>query len=223
MMKQISLSLTTLFLCSSCAFHSAGDDNQHKTEFAINKMRTDIEELKQDFNSNQMELNILEGKILSQDTSLTQMKEKTLDSWQNRLEKYQQVIASMEKKLEGIEKKHEKISREIYELTRHANDTTTALSQYKARIADLENLLAYQNDRLKEVASLRTTLENWAQKENFDGQLKRYKVQKGDTLKKIAKNLGTTPERLKELNQLTDDTIYAEQEILLPANTKGEE
>jgi len=200
-----------ILMLSSCSFQSTPNDEQ-KVEFAMHKMRTDIEELKQDINSNQIELNILEGKILNQDNSLTAIKEKTLDSQQERLEKFQQLIGSIEKKMRQIEYKQEKMLDDIHELTRHANDTTTALSQYKTRISELENLISYQNEQIKEVTSVRTHLSELAS----DNSFKKYRVQKGDTLKKIAKNANTTLEQLKTINHLPDDRIYVDQELFLP-------
>lgn len=205
-----------LLFFTSCSFQPSANEEQHKTEFALHKMRTDIEELKQDLNSNQMELNILEGKILNQDNSLSSIKEKTLDSWQDRLEKFQQTIAGLDKRMHAMEKKQEKITESVNELTRHANETTTALSQYKSRIAELENLISFQNDRIKEVTSLRQSLETMANQEKNSPETQKYRVQKGDTLKKIAKAMKTTPEELKDLNRLSDDMIYVDQEILIP-------
>ena len=43
-----------------------------------------------------------------------------------------------------------------------------------------------------------------------------YKVKSGDSLEKIAKEHGTTPKVLKELNNLQKDTIYVGQNLVLP-------
>ena len=43
-----------------------------------------------------------------------------------------------------------------------------------------------------------------------------YKVKSGDSLEKIAKEHGTTPKAIKELNHLQKDTIYVGQNLHLP-------
>lgn len=43
-----------------------------------------------------------------------------------------------------------------------------------------------------------------------------YKVKSGDSLDKIAKEHGTTPKVIKELNNLQKDTIYVGQNLVIP-------
>lgn len=43
-----------------------------------------------------------------------------------------------------------------------------------------------------------------------------YKVKSGDSLEKIAKEHGTTPKAIKDLNSLQKDTIYVGQHLVLP-------
>lgn len=48
-----------------------------------------------------------------------------------------------------------------------------------------------------------------------------YKVVAGDSLSKIAKNINTTVQDIKTLNNLKSDTIYIGQTLKIPGKTEG--
>jgi len=200
----------TLF--SSCSFQSSpSNDPQHKLEFAIHNIKTQVEELRQELNSHQMDLHILEGKFLNQDSSLALIREKNIEVEQLKLDKIIHRLDSFAKQISFLEKTQAAMHTGIQELHLHANDTTTALAQYKSRINELESLI---NERVKEFIAIRHDLEELARP--IPQVYKKYRVQRGDTLKKIAKHANVSLEHLKELNHLHSDVIYVEQELLLP-------
>jgi LysM repeat protein len=43
-----------------------------------------------------------------------------------------------------------------------------------------------------------------------------YRVKAGDSIEKIARQFGTTPEQIKKINQLHNDLILVGQEIRVP-------
>lgn len=206
--------ITAIVVCGllpSC-FQSSFNNQQNSLEFSLHKIQTEIEELKQDLNTHQMELNILEGKFLNQDNILASIREEILEKEQKQCNDIQLRLELCEKKIHFFEQQKDKLVNELKELNLHARSTTTALSQYKSKISELE---VFINEKLKEFTSIRHELKVISEPLSLVNP-KTYRVQKGDTLKKIAKVMNISLEELKEVNHLQGDTIYIEQELIIP-------
>lgn len=67
-----------------------------------------------------------------------------------------------------------------------------------------------------------TSSETSDESETTTAEEKTYKVAKGDTLNKIAKEYGVTVEALKAANNLTDDNIFVGQTLKIPAKDGNE-
>lgn len=206
--------ITAIVVCGllpSC-FQSSFNNQQNPLEFSLHKIQTEIEELKQDLNTHQMELNILEGKFLNQDNILASIREEISEKEQKQCNDIQLRLELCEKKIHFFEQQKDKLVNELKELNLHARSTTTALSQYKSKISELE---VFINEKLKEFTSIRHELKVISEPLSLVNP-KKYRVQKGDTLKKIAKAMNISLEELKEVNHLQGDTIYIEQELIIP-------
>lgn len=208
------LCITAIVICGllpSC-FQSSFNSQQNPLEFSLHKVQTEIEELKQDLNTHQIELNILEGKFLNQDNILASIREEMTEKEQKQFNDITHRLDLCEKKILSFWKQKDKLFNELKELNLHAHSTTTALSQYKSRISELETLI---NEKLKEFTSIRHELKVISEPLSL-AVPKKYRVQKGDTLKKIAKTMNISLDELKEINHLQGDTIYIEQELVIP-------
>jgi len=117
-----------------------------------------------------------------------------------------------QKKLNQLTKKQSKIVSDIRQLSSHANDTTTALSQYKDKIAQFEKSIAFQTEQIGELIKLKEGVAKLTQLENQ----KLYTVKSGDSLEKIAREHRTSVEVIKKLNQMTTDLIVIDQLLNLP-------
>ena len=53
--------------------------------------------------------------------------------------------------------------------------------------------------------------------------IRNYEVQKGDTLYDISRDIGTSVERIKEINNLNDNTIYFDKTIKLPYEVQSKD
>jgi len=206
-----------LFLFAGCsAINSSPKEERAKTEMALRKMRTDLDEVKHDLNSNQMELHILEGKVLNQDTSLASLKEQTLDQQQAKIHSAVSLLSGLEKKTSHLEKKIDDALSDIRKLTLHANETTTALTQYQDKINEVEKHIVQQNLKLGEVSAIKNTIKELLKSTT---QTFTYTVKNGDTLERIAKTYSTSVETLKRINKVQDDVIYPGQELLIPTSS----
>ena len=206
---------------SGCSFSSSPKQEKHKMELSLHKVRTDLEEVKHDLNTYEIEHHVLEGKLLDQEALITSIKQNTLDAQQNKIDQISQDLTNIEKKFTSISKQQEKILIDIRQLSTHANETTTALSQYKEKIAQFEKNMHIQNQQINEFMQIKNTLKEFASstlklsQKNGEENALSYIVKSGDTLRKIADNYQTTTTHLQNLNNLIDDRIYIGQELTI--------
>lgn len=201
-----------LILLTGCASLSSSKGEKHQMELSLHKVRTEVEEIKHDLNTYEIEHHVLEGKLIDQEQTIGLLKGQIAELKSGKLESFMQEVQTLEKKLHQISKKQDKIVSDIRQLSSHANDTTTALSQYKEKIAHFEKAISSQNQQLKELTKLK---DGVAKLTKFERQ-KVHCVKSGDSLEKIARENGTTVEELKKLNQMTTDLIVVDQLLNLP-------
>jgi len=201
-----------LILLSGCASLSSSKGEKHQMELSLHKVRTEVEDIKHDLNTYEIEHHVLEGKLIDQEQTISALKQQVAELKSGKLESFLQELQTLEKKLHQVSKKQGKIVSDIRQLSSHANDTTTALSQYKDKIAQFEKSIASQTHQIKELTKLSEGIAKLAQLESQ----KVYSVKSGDSLEKIARKHGTTVEELKKLNQMTTDLIVIDQLLNLP-------
>jgi LysM repeat protein len=211
-MKKIvskSLFLLPLFFVGCASLTSSPKEEKHQMELSLHKVRTDVEDIKHDLNTYEIEHHVLEGKLIDQEQTITSLKQQVAELKQGKLESFTQEIQALEKNLTQLAKKQEKIISDIRQLSSHANETTTALTQYKEKIAQFEKVVLTQNEQIKELVKVQQGLASL-------GQMKIYTVKGGDSLEKIAREKGLSVEELKKKNNLSSDLIVIGQELLLP-------
>jgi LysM repeat protein len=199
---------------SSCTSWNSAREETHKTEITLHKIRTEVEDLKHDLNTSDIELHILEGKLLDQEEQLHALKEQLVDEQNNKLQELQHAILTFNKKITLLEKKQEELNGDIKHLVTHANDTTTALSQYKEKIYEIEKHVLSQNKKFEEVAKVKKTLEAFSSDQK--NEIITYVIREGDSLQKISKQFSISIEELKKINHLKDDLIFSGQTLHIP-------
>ncbi|WP_158307188.1 LysM peptidoglycan-binding domain-containing protein [Simkania negevensis] len=180
---------------------------------SLHKVRTEVEEIKHDLNTYEIEHHVLEGKLIDQEQTIANLKQQVSDLKQGKLETFASEIQNIDKKIVQVAKKQDKILSDIRQLSSHANETTTALAQYKEKITQFEKAIAVQKEQIQDIVKLR---EGLAKLTNASELSNRYVVQPGDSLEKIARVKGTSVEAIKQTNNLSTDLIVVGQEILLP-------
>ncbi len=175
-------------------------------------MRTEVEDIKHELNTYEIEHHIIEGKLIDQEQTIASLKHQVAELKSGKLDSFVQELQNLEKKLQQVSKKQDKIVTDIRQLSSHANDTTTALSQYKDKIAQFEKAIQGQNIQLQEISKIKEGISKFAQEDSK----KNHKVKGGDSLEKIARDNQTTVEELKRLNKMTTDLIVIDQLINLP-------
>lgn len=196
---------------------------RYQIEMTLHKIRADIEEIKHDLHTHQMELSVIEGKILNNEDALLSLKREGMDVNQGKLEKYQQLTLQLEKKMAKEELKQEEMNQQLRQLYSYTQEAQKALAQYKDKINELERNISLHNQSLSEVIKLKDHIKTMSelalqnQYVEVDGHiLQAYHVKSGDSLDKIAKKYKTSSDFLKKVNHLNNDLILAGQELLVP-------
>jgi LysM repeat protein len=211
------LSIALLLIASSCSpLRSSPNDEKHQLELTLHEVKTSLDDLRHDINCFQTELQILDGRIKYYENTLASLKQHDLEKQQGKIDLLTQQLQILEKKWTSYEKIQQGDTKELHELSSHANETTAALTQFKDRIAELEQDLLSQDHRFNELSRLKGNIENLAK--GLRGEFKIYKVKPGDSLEKIARAHKTAVERIKKLNDLNHDLIVVGQELKIPVD-----
>lgn len=205
MILRACFALLCLIAAGCSPLHTSPHDERHQWELTIHEVQTNLDDLRHDINCFQTEMQILDGRIKYFENALASLKQQDLEKQQSRIEQLSLQIQAFEKKWGTAEKRNEVAGKELEGLTKYAAETTTALSQFKGRIEELEQELFSQS---KKMGTLAKSLK--------PNDMQSYKVCAGDSLEKIAKTHNTTVEKIKKLNQLENDKIVVGQELKIP-------
>lgn len=208
-MKRLTPLFALLVSCSNLVVSQRSDKQQ--MEFSVQKLKNEIEDLKQEMKAYQIEVGILEGKIMNHDEDLGYLQAQDLPGKNGGRSLDSQTL--MEKKVLEIERTLELLVRRFDRIEIESKEIAKSVGIYKQRFQDYEKFLQSQNDSIQELGKLKRNL-----KEIREDALETttYRVRAGDSIDKIARQFGTTPEQLKKMNQLHNDLILVGQEIRVP-------
>lgn len=208
-MKRLTPLFALLVSCSNLVVSQRSDKQQ--MEFSVQKLKNEIEDLKQEMKAYQIEVGILEGKIMNHDEDLGYLQAQDLPGKNGGRSLDSQTL--MEKKVLEIERTLELLVRRFDRIEIESKEIAKSVGIYKQRFQDYEKFLQSQNDSIQELGRLKRNL-----KEIREDALETttYRVRAGDSIDKIARQFGTTPEQLKKMNQLHNDLILVGQEIRVP-------
>ncbi|MFZ0565684.1 MAG: LysM peptidoglycan-binding domain-containing protein [Chlamydiales bacterium] len=162
----------------------------------MQQMHLTLDQYGYQLNNHKIEIELLYERIQSLETALTELHQELMHRNQK---------SSLEKRFSSLEKAHETLVNDFITLKKHMNETKSALAQCQDKTSQISS----------DVKSLKSSLHSMLallQKEN--GQT--YTVKSGDSLGQIALEYKTDIKAIKERNQLTNDTIYPGQELIIP-------
>ncbi|PIS00218.1 MAG: hypothetical protein COT84_08635 [Chlamydiae bacterium CG10_big_fil_rev_8_21_14_0_10_35_9] len=206
--------LGCLSFLSCTPLKSSPKEEKHQMELTIHEMQTGIDDLKHDYNSYQTELQILDGKINSQKNEIT-LKQEQLESQTKKIDILMQKISKFENKLQNLEATVKNCAEDIRQLSTHANETSLAFSQVKNKNDELERKILLQDKKFEKIGELRSIIQSIASSVQSFAY---YKVKRGDSLEKIAKDHQTSVDYLKKINHLENDLIVIGQELKIPSH-----
>ncbi len=196
---------TCMLFFTSCQSHMAVmQQDKHDSSVAFHEVRTEIADLKHALNNAQVEIQILEERLQSQEALVQKTKNTPISS------------SSLEKRLFAIEQIQEKIQADLRQISSHANQTTSCLQQYSTKISTLEQNVERQNKMIYDLADLKSSLKTLTTSIAKE-MTTIYIVKSGDSLEKIARNHKISTEALKKANQLSQNKILVGQELIIPS------
>jgi peptidoglycan endopeptidase LytE len=205
-----------LLMVQSCSpLKSSPNEEKHQMELTLHEVQTNLDDLRHDLNCFQTEIQILDSKFSNQENESQKIKNNLVDKTQNKLDSILLRLSDLENKLLAVEQKQSLEEDILNKLNLHANETTSALTQHKNKLSEIENLNFENNKKIEDINNLKSTLKDIAKYIKATPS-SAYKVKKGDSLERIAKNHKVSVEALKELNQLDNDLIVVGQDIKIP-------
>ncbi|MBP9841614.1 MAG: LysM peptidoglycan-binding domain-containing protein [Simkaniaceae bacterium] len=154
-MSRFLFPLALIFV--GCNTQKVAQEEQSKADLAIIQVRAEVDDIKHDLNSYEIEHHILEGKVTDLESTL-QVHGEAL-----KLEELHGELDRLDKQIKLLGKKQNEIIADIRQLSQHANETTIALSQYKEKLVLLNKTETYvikAGDTLEKIArKYETTVE----------------------------------------------------------------
>lgn len=206
---------TSSFFCSCSPIKSSPQDQKHQLELTLHEVQTNLDDLRHYVQTFQAELQIIDARLKKQDDVIAQIKQKDIEQQKLKIASIDKSIKAIETSIEKGNQTQKQQQEDIRELSSHANQTTTALSQYKNRINEIEkDIVAYSKtfDDIKK--SVHSAVSSIKSNKDYCGTL--YKVKSGDSLERIAKNYKVSIEEIKKENSLDNDLIVIGQELKIP-------
>lgn len=197
---------------------------------AIREMRDSLEALRHEVENHETEIRMAEERSNNQEATIASLRQQVLDANQLNKDLVKGNTSSLDERISTIEASNKGLIADLQKFKTHANDSSTALGQYKERIAELEKAIAMQNQNMDSLQTAIRSLTEALQVQTKEIALadtrhpthptpsdkKTYQVKPGDTLEKIAKNNHTTIKALKEANSLSSDRIVVGQNLIIP-------
>lgn len=174
------------------------DDLQQQT-FLIDSLRTELADASRAARSAASELSLMQERLDRQEETIQHLATK---------HELQGAIRNVDERLATLDLRHSQVLTDLRKLAGHSEEKGQTLKAAREEIASLRKELSQQ------VGNCKQALESVVALVQSDGRT--YRVKSGDSLARVAKANSTTVERLKEANGLLSDTIYPDQELVIP-------
>lgn len=192
----------------------------------MREVRDTMSLLRHEVQNHDAEIKMFDERVNNQDSTLSSLRQQIQDGNQANKESIKTGLNSLEHKIASLEATNKGLVEDIQQFKKHANESSTVLTQYKQRIAELEKTIALQSQTLThmqealgslmEALDLKEGTKSKASAINSSDGKKRYRIKSGDSLGEIARANHTTIKALKELNHLNTDEIVAGKTLELP-------
>lgn len=167
------------------------------------------------------ELNYLKQRISNQETTIDHLRDEVSSLLKAMKEVQAKSHETQDGRLNKMEKSLDKVVQDLKQFKTHSNETNALIDDVKKALSKQGQISDLQNKELKDFEKALKSLAQAMQKNiglssfksSSDGS---YRVQSGDTLEKIAKDLKVSISELKAVNSLKSDKIQVGQELRIP-------
>lgn len=186
---------------------------------ALREMRATLDDLRHEISNHETEIKTYDEKLHNLETIIDSLRQQSTDVAQGHKEALKDSSATLEMKINSLETTTKGLVADLKQFKNHANETASAISQYKQKLTDLEKVLEIQNQNIESLQTAIRSLTDVLQVNNnlsVSSTGKIYRVASGDSLEKIARKHSTTIQAIKDLNGLTHDRIIVGQTLKMP-------
>lgn len=212
--KILILGAAALLSAGCSPLRTSEHDEKHQWELRFHEVQTNLDDFRHDINCLQTELQIVDGRIRYYETALSNFKQQEMEKQQARVDHLGAQVAALEKKWSSLEKGEGGKVEALQNLSSHANETSAALLQFRARLQEIEKALSLHKERLAKLDKLQDNLDSITR--SLDEPYTVHRVASGDTLEKIARHYKTDVDKIRKLNHLSTDLIFIGQELKVP-------
>lgn len=185
------------------------------TSTTLREIRDSLDALRHEVNNHEAEIRMAEERSSNQEATISSMRQMLQDSTQANKEILKGNASTVDGKIANLESINKGLAADIVQLKSHANESSTALGQYKQKISELEKLVSQQSQNIEHLQAALRSLTEALGGSTADGS-NTYRVKSGDSLEKIARAHNTTIRAIKELNRLSNDRIVIGQTLQMP-------
>jgi LysM repeat protein len=167
---------------------------------ALQEVRLTLENIGRQLHSQGVELSLFQERALSL--------EKTLSVLKQEIKAPSSADKTLERRVTTLEKGGEALVSDLKSLKNYIHETNTTVTQCLTQLGKVERQLTCDIQTLK--SSIQSMLAL------LQGEGRTYIVKPGDSLGQIALEQKTDIKTLKQLNNLSSDTIFSGQRLTLP-------
>jgi LysM repeat protein len=186
----------------------------------LHQIKVEISDLKHEMHNHEAEIRMFEDRLTNQETSFETLRQQLIEDVECKQEATQanQIqlatkVESLDFLVKNLESMIKGIAADLRQMKTTTNESIGTFGQYKQKMSELENRLDTHHEHMQNLENavnalveiMKTQETKKAMMTQSSEESKNYKVQPGDTLRKIAKAKKVSVKALKEANQLNND------------------
>lgn len=176
-----------------------------RESLALQEIRAGMDQVHFKLKNHQAELDLFQERLHALEAVLKDFKSELSQAKRSQ---------PLEIRIGVLEKAHEALISDFKSLKNHLTETGTVVAQCQTKLTHLDKQLSSDIQALK--TSLHSMLALLQKESGIEVSSRVYTVQPGDSLSQIAVDQKTDIKTLKQLNNLSNDTIFTGQKLRLP-------
>jgi len=176
-----------------------------RESLAVQEMRLALDQIGYQIHGHQAEIDLFQERISKLEGSVDKLSQQLRQGSQDR---------TLEGRLTRLEKAHETLIADFKSLKGHLNETNSAIATCQTKLSQIDKQLSSDVKSLKRSLESMLALLQKGGASAIEGDV--YVVKQGDSLGQIALDHKTDIKTLKQINNLTTDTIFVGQKLSIP-------